>query len=147
MAGLVKDNLAPDVPFAFESNRWYKVQIVCKDNLIQCFVNDKLVQQASMRPIPSLVVVTTRDEKNKQFIIKVVNTTRHPEKTQLNVNGGSFGSEAEVTELSGEPESENFFSTPNKVSPVKKKVGFAIGGPVVYEFPPSSLTILRIKFD
>lgn len=147
MAGLVKDNLAPDVPFAFESNRWYKVQIICKDNLIQCFVNDKLVQQASMRPIPSLVVVTTRDEKNKQFIIKVVNTTRHPEKTQLNVNGGSFGSEAEVTELSGEPESVNLFSTPNKVSPIKKKVGFAIGGPVVYEFPPSSLTILRIKFD
>lgn len=147
LAGLVKDNLVQDVPFAFESNQWYKVHIVCKDDKIQCFINDKLIQQASMRPIPSLVAVTTRDEKNKQLIIKVVNTTRHPEKTQLNVNGGSLGSNAEVTELSGEPESGNLFSDPNKVSPVKKKVGFAIGGPVIYEFPPSSLTILRIKFD
>ena len=147
MAGFVKDKLTEDVPFSFVSNQWYKVSVTCKDDIISCYVDDKLVQQANLRPIPSLVVVTTRDDKNKQLIIKVVNTTRHPEKTQLNINGISVGLNAEIIELAGDPEIGNNFSSPENIIPVKKTTGFSLQGPMVYEFPPNSLTIMRLKFD
>ncbi len=147
MAGFVKDKLTEDVPFSFVSNQWYKVSVTCKDDIISCYVDDKLVQQANLRPIPSLVVATTRDDKNKQLILKVVNTTRHPEKTQLNINGISVGLNAEIIELAGDPEIGNNFSSPDNIIPVKKTTGFSLQGPMVYEFPPNSLTIMRLKFD
>ena len=33
------------------------------------------------------------------------------------------------------------------IIPVKKTTGFSLQGPMVYEFPPNSLTIMRLKFD
>lgn len=146
-AGAVTDSLASPKPFAFESNRWYTVKMTCKDEQIRCYVDDSLVHEAVLSPLPSLVSVATLDRTTHTLLLKVVNTTQHAEKTELNINGASVKNEVEVLELKGLPNAHNTFSNPETVVPVKKQLSFSLSGPMVYSFPPNSITILRLAVN
>ena len=74
-AGGVLDSLGVSVPFPFESNRWYTVRLVCERERIQCYVDGELTHDVQMRPLPSLVSVSTIDEAKQLLYVKVVNTT------------------------------------------------------------------------
>lgn len=146
-AGGVRDTLNAPVPYAFQNNEWYHVKMVCKDDMISCYVNDSLIHEATLEPLPSLVSVATLDKENHTILLKVVNTTAHEEKTELQIKGHSVKGTAEVIQLSGNPESRNTFSQPDKIRPETKQVSFALGGPMVYDFPPNSITILKLVID
>lgn len=146
-AGGVKDTLKSPVPFPFESNRWYSVRMVCKDEYIQCYVDDILIHEVVIPPLPSLVCVATMDKKNNTLLLKVVNTTQHEEKTELDIEGLSIKHDAEVLQLTGDPESRNTFLHPEVITPKQKKISFSLSGPMIYNFPPNSITILTLTID
>lgn len=146
-AGGVRDSLRMPVPYPFHSNRWYNVKMDCKEDLIRCFVNDTLVHEISLPSIPSLVSTVALDKTNQVLILKVVNTTQHEEKTELQLGGFSVKNEVELIELKGESEVCNTYEEPYTIIPVKKSFLFAMNGPKVYKFPPNSITIMKLKIE
>lgn len=146
-AGGVKDTLRTPINLPFESNKWYTIRVACKDESIRCYVNDSLIHEVVVRPLPSLVAVATLDKETNTILLKVVNTTMHAEKTALDVQGVSVSSTSDILELSGSPEARNTFIKPKAVIPVDKQITFSLGGPMVYSFPPNSITIMKLKVD
>jgi len=146
-AGGVRDSLRMPVPYPFHSNRWYNVKMDCKEDLIRCFVNDTLVHEISLPSIPSLVSTVALDKTNQVLILKVVNTTQHEEKTELQLGGFSVKNEVELIELKGESEVCNTYEEPYTIIPVKKSFLFAMNGPKLYKFPPNSITIMKLKIE
>ena len=100
-----------------------------------------------MRPIPSLVSVATLDKENRVIYLKVVNTTRHEEKTSLRIEGVNIRNQAELIQLRGEPEARNTFENPGAVTPVTEPIVFPMSGPFIYNFPPNSVTILKLYME
>ena len=146
-SGNVTDTLATTVKQPLVNNTDYDVRIRCQKDSIFCYVNEVLVQKAGMRPYPSLASVATLDKKNNCLYLKVVNTTRHEEKAELNIQGLSVEDAVDIIELAGEPETSNTFEKPDRIKPEKKKTTFTMGIPKTYKFPPSSITIMRFKIE
>ena len=145
--GGVKDSLVSPVRFPFESNRWYTVRMTCEYERVRCYVDGVLLHEVDMRPIPSLVSVATLDKENRVIYLKVVNTTRHEEKTSLRIEGVNIRNEAELIQLRGEPEARNTFENPGAVTPVTEPIVFPMSGPLIYNFPPNSVTILKLYME
>lgn len=146
-SGAVRDTLRSPRSYSFESNRWYDLKIVCNDETISCYVDNEQVHQVELPPLPSLVSVATLDKENNTILLKVVNTTQHEEKTALDVLGVNVRNDAEVIQLTGEPLGRNTFAEPEKVVPLQKSTTFSLGGPMVYSFPPNSITIMKLQID
>ena len=79
--------------------------------------------------------------------MKVVNTTQHEEKTELDFRGLPVLDEAEIIELAGDMESQNTFAQPTRIRPVRRTHVFPMGAPKIYPFPPASVTILKFKLN
>ena len=146
-AGGVRDTLRAPVLYPFESNRWYNVKIVCKGEQIGCFVNDTLIHEAILPSIPSLVSTAALDKENHTIILKVVNTTQHEEKTELDLQGVSVENTVEIIQLAGDPEARNTYDKPHVIEPETKEVSFSLSGPKIYNFPPNSITIMKWKIN
>lgn len=146
-AGTIKDTLATPKRFPFESHREYRVSLKVTDDLLQCHINDELIYEVQMKPLPSLVSVATLDEEQQLLYLKVVNTTHHDEITELKINGVNTKNEIEVIEIKGKPGDKNTFEMPDLVNPVTKTHTFTIGMPMIYHFPPNSISLLKIELD
>lgn len=146
-SGNVRDTLSSEKPFAIENNRWYSVQITCREERVQCSVDGQPVFDASMRKIPSLAMVATLDTLENEVILKVINTTWHEEITDLEMLGGTFRNDISVIEMAASPDVRNTLDNPTKVVPVVKSYSFPMGGPKIYHFPPHSVSILRLKLE
>lgn len=144
-SGEVTYALTEAKPYPLAMNTWYDVKVVCQDDTVACYVNDSLLHRAVMEPLPALVSVVTRDKANNTLILKVVNTTCHPEKTSIQINGAAVDSEAEVIELTGEPTDKNTLDNPACVVPRRKTVSLTAAGTFLYNFPPSSVTVLKVR--
>ncbi|WP_303025959.1 alpha-L-arabinofuranosidase C-terminal domain-containing protein, partial [uncultured Parabacteroides sp.] len=145
--GGVRDTLCTPVPYPFQSNRWYNVKIACKGEQIGYFVNDTLVHEAILPGIPSLISTATLNKETHTIILKVINTTQHEEKTELDLQGVSIKNTAEIIQLAGDPEARNTYSKPDAIVPETKEISFSLSGPRVYNFPPNSITIMKLKID
>lgn len=144
-SGNVTDSLSTSSALSLLNNRTYGVKIECSMDSVYCYVDGSLVQKGGMRSYPSLSSVTTIDYTKGYLYLKVVNTTQHEEKTELDIHGISVDNKAEIIELAGEMESTNTFEQPDRIKPQMKEVSFMIGIPKVYKFPPSSITIMKFK--
>lgn len=146
-AGSVRDTLRTPVSYPFYSNRWYNVKISCKGEQIACFVNDTLVHKVKLPGIPSLVSTAALDKETHTIVLKVINTTQHEEKTELNLQGFSINNTAEIIQLTGDPETCNTYEKPDAVVPEIKEITFSLSGSKIYNFPPNSITIMKLKID
>lgn len=146
-AGGVRDSLVAPKEFAFQNNQWYRVRLVCKNEQIRCYVDDVLIHESDMKPLPSLVALATWDKEENALFLKVVNTTQHEEKTELTINGLSFKSNVELIQLTGAPDARNTFDYPDLIQPRKEVISFSLSGPMVYDFPPNSITIIKLMID
>lgn len=145
--GSVKDTLAAPVHFPFVSHQEYRVSLKATDDLIQCRIDGELLYEVRLKPLPSLVSIATLDEENELLFLKVVNTTNHEERTELDFHGVSIKNEIEIIEIAGSPEQKNTFEQPNLIQPVVKSHTFQLGMPMVYRFPPNSISLIKIELD
>jgi alpha-L-arabinofuranosidase len=91
-----------------------------------------------------LYASATRDNASGEIILKVVNGDSSPADVQLNLSGTGAISSAKITVLAGEPDDENSFADPQKISP--KESALEISGPEFqHEFPANSFTVIRLK--
>jgi alpha-L-arabinofuranosidase len=130
-----------------ETGRWYDVRLELKGQRIKCWLDDRLMHDYEGTSNPTRIVYAsaTRDEKNNDLILKVVNTAATPTEVELNLNGAAkLAGPAQAVVLSSDsPRDENSIDEPTKVSP--KTTTLNPDGPkFTHAFPGNSLTVLRI---
>ncbi len=92
-----------------------------------------------------LFASATRDLASGEIILKVVNGDSVPAGVRLNLAGlGNVSGDAKLTVLAGEPNDENSFAEPQKISPKQSALKIS-GAEFQHEFPANSFTVLRVK--
>jgi alpha-L-arabinofuranosidase len=142
-----KSRVGHGVTGRIETDRWYDIRIDVTGQRIQCWLDGELIHDVKdeIKPIPTMVAVAGRDEASGQWVVKVVNYSVEARSTKItleNVGEGSFAGEV-ITLVSGSLLDENTFEQPEKVSAQSQAFG-PVEAEFDYEFPPYSLTILRL---
>jgi alpha-L-arabinofuranosidase len=141
---------SPDkgAPVTVEAGRWYDIRVEVEGKKVRCFLDDKLVSEGTSPPAAPLGPVfagASRVEGTGEVVLKVVNTSSDAQKLQVDLQGVqevAKGATAEV--LSGQPGDVNTLTEPKKVAPRRVKIEEA-GPKFVHEFPPYSVSVIRLK--
>jgi len=95
---------------------------------------------------PGLYVTASRDEKAGEVILKVVNSAEKLIAADVQIKGaGRVASQGTMIVLAGgRLTDENSIAEPRKIAPVTSSLK-GLAGEFKHTFPPSSLTVLRLK--
>jgi alpha-L-arabinofuranosidase len=137
-----------NVPGSMEANRWYNVKVEVIGTMVKAYLDGKLVQEMSddNTNIKALCVSAAKDEHSGDIILKVVNTSSEPVKTQVNLLGTEklTGKGKAIVLTSASPLDENTLDAPTKVSPKTESVKFS-GAKIDRTFHGNSLTVIRLE--
>ena len=131
---------------SIETGRWYDIRVELKGSNIKCYLDNKLIHDLKTPGIKSIYASASREDKNGEIILKVVNVAENAQAAEISLNGaGKLGATAKAIVLTSESSTdENTLAEPNKVVPVTKTV--EVSGPTLRQsFPGNSVTVLRIK--
>lgn len=128
-----------------EPNRWYDIRVQLAGRRIRCWLDGKLVHDETAATLEQFCALAGRDEDTGDLVLKVINTSAEPVAATLNIRGADrIGPEAGLTVLkSDRPDDNNTLDNPARVVPVAGKI--AAGPRFTHEFPPYSLSIIRLK--
>ena len=130
-----------------EPDRWYDIRIEVGATHIRCLLDGQVVHDEDI-PGASLVAAMA-GRKGDNLLIKVVNASGESQQAKVRLDGGARlerrGSAVVLTD--GNDSAENTLDEPQKVAPRKKSVTVSGSGKFDYEFPPYSLTILKLKAE
>jgi alpha-L-arabinofuranosidase len=140
-----KGGFGQHVPGQIETGRWYDIRIELSGPRVRCYLDGKLIHDASHWQVNPLHVAASRVQATGEVILKVVNASRAIHETRIDLKGvQGIAPEARAIVLtSANAEDENSLSEPTKVSPQTKHV--AAGPSFRYTFPGNSVTVLRIQ--
>jgi alpha-L-arabinofuranosidase len=134
------------IPGKIETGRWYDIRIELHGQQIKCYLDGKLVQEATRTTPPSLFAVAGRDEKTGETVLKVVNASGQPLGTAVELRGAKEAAvKGKAITLTGAgPLEENSFATPDKIAPREEALK-ASAPTFTRTFPAHSVTVLRLK--
>jgi alpha-L-arabinofuranosidase len=129
-----------------EEGRWYDIKIEVNDRNVRCYLDGQLVKEATLPRVDTVLAIAGKDEKTGEIVLKVVNSSPERAPMSIGVNGVTkISPKAGVIVLSSaDPKDENTFEMPAKIIPVMKTINGA-GANFTHEFPPYSLSIIRLK--
>lgn len=138
---------SPRSDFTVETGRWYDIRVEAKGNQAKCFVDGKLVAEATLPKSKNTGVyaVSGLNEAKDELIMKIVNTADQPCDATINLAGATnVAAEATTTVLTSENGlDENTLDEPEKVKPVSSS--FKVTSPTFKRtLPAKSLTIIRV---
>ena len=142
-----KGPLGNDVPGSIETGRWYDIRIELKGERIRCYLDGKLIHDASYTPSATqpVHVVASRIDTTGEIVLKLVNVWTAPIEAQIELKGvGKLDSKAAAVVLAGDPADENSVAEPTRIVPVTQTVE-GVGPSFRHTLPAHSLTILRLK--
>jgi len=143
-----KSHMGADVTGKIETGRWYDIRIELKGRAVKCFLDGKLVHDATYPPPPSPLYAVAGRAGPGEVILKVVNVSGEPQETAIELAGakkvGPAG--AAIVLASASPQDENTLEQPMKVAPVTEKLQGA-AAQFKRTFPPWSVTVLRLKAE
>src|SRR4029077_10634329 len=94
-----------------ESNRWYDLRVEVKGSDIKCFMDNKLITEATDEPVttPGPIFASCNvDDSSGDIILKVVNTFDTPQALQILLPGAKTVDKNAVSDvLTGELEDVN----------------------------------------
>ena len=125
--------------FSF-NDQMNRASIECKNEKIECYLNEILVHTYKFPALPSLVAVTTRAKNPHHLTLQVVNTSRHEEKTKLEFTGLSVKDEVAIEALVAPLHIETKLDIKMKRSTFKLSTTDHN-----YKFPPRSITWMRFE--
>ena len=140
--------LGSSVDFKVTTGKWYDIRVEVKGRHIGCFIDDKMIAEATSRPQSAqtpLYATASYADDTHEVILKVVNLGRDEVDATLNLQGaGSIDPNGKAWVLAGEPKDANTVEEPTKVAP-KEEVVTGASASFKRTFPPHSLTLMRIK--
>ena len=143
-----KEPLGPSAPVTVETNRWYDIKIEVEGQHIRCYMDGKLITEATDRPpYPKTPIFATASRENGSgdVILKVVNTAADPQPLGIDLQGVSnIGKTATGQVLAGQPGDVNTIDDPMKIAPKPITIKNA-GKTFTQEFPPHSVSVIRLK--
>jgi alpha-L-arabinofuranosidase len=127
-----------------ESDRWYDIKIELTGNRIRCYLDGKLLHDAVSTPPETFFVTAGRDESRDELVIKAINTDGEPQTAELVIDGApAIAREASAFVLAAESlEDNNSLDEPERVIPKERRV--SVSSKFEHEFPPYSLTVIRL---
>ncbi|BCM93670.1 extracellular exo-alpha-L-arabinofuranosidase [Abditibacteriota bacterium] len=131
-----------------ETGRWYDIRIEVKGRQIRGYLDDKLVVDVQ-EPVPPVISPiyggASRDSKNGDIILKIVNVGEAPHAVQIDLQGaGRVNKTAMGQFLVGAPGDVNTIEQPTKIVPQTLTLK-AVGQKFTHEFPANSVSVFRIK--
>jgi len=130
-----------------EIGRWYDIKIEIIGNSVKGYLDGKLVQQVFATDLitKSICVSAARDDKSGDIILKVVNTSANPVKSEIGINGAVNLAEIgkAIVLSSASPLDENTLEEPTKVSPKTEEIKLS-GSVIKRTFVGNSLTVIRL---
>ncbi len=130
-----------------QTGRWYDIRVEVQGRNIKCFLDDKLVTQATDDPIAppnALYATASKVDGTGEIILKVVNMLDTPATVQINLQGiKDIDPSATGQVISGQPQDINSIAEPEKIVPHPVTITNA-AAQFSHEFPACSVTILRL---
>ena len=143
-----KSEIGTSTPFTAEADKWYDVRVELQGRDIKCYVDDKLVAEATDKPAapaPALFAAASRVDETGEVILKVVNSVDAAQQVEINLRGVTeVAKEASAELLTGRPTDMNTVEEPTKVAPKDAPITDA-AATFVHEFPAYSVSVIRFK--
>jgi alpha-L-arabinofuranosidase len=130
-----------------EAKKWYDVEIQVEGNRIRAYLDGELIHDVTDGANAGQIFTSaTEEETTGEIIVKVVNTSKEAQKTQVKVNGTDYiHSEAKAIVLQSDSLSaENSFANKTNIKPVETKLT-GLGTSFQHEFPAQSVTVIRLQ--
>ena len=135
-------------PSHIETGRWYDLKVQVRGNSIRCWLDGKLVHDLTepSASTHSIYASATRDDKDGDIILKVVNAAEVPLETTIHLHGirSLTGSGKAIVLTGNSPWEENSLDDPQKISPRPESFSFQ-GTELRRNFPGTSVTVLRLN--
>ncbi|HEV2436757.1 MAG TPA: alpha-L-arabinofuranosidase C-terminal domain-containing protein, partial [Verrucomicrobiae bacterium] len=115
-------------PSHIETGRWYDLKVQVRGDRIRCWLDGRLVHDLTQpgRITHPLYASATRDDKNGDVILKVVNAAGVPVRTTIDLPGATSltGSGEAMVLTASSPWEENSLEDPTNVSPRTEAVSY-----------------------
>ncbi len=134
-----------------EAGIWYDIEIRIKDNMATLILGGKTIHKFQIPCRGShekIYASVSKDIKNQNLIVKVVNISDVSENVEIDIKGlGVKPGEIQTLCLTSEDEwDENTLEDPVKIVPVKGTSEIK-GSNFSYQFSANSFTVLRIPYS
>ena len=129
-----------------ENDRWYDIKIALNGDRIRCYLDGDLIHDTTAPSVQKFFAVAGRDNDTGDIIFKAINVSDDPVSATFKLLGLEAAPRtAALTILeSANLSDNNSLEQPSKVTP--KESPLANPGPEFsHQFPPRSLSILRLK--
>ncbi len=137
--------VSPETGGRIETGRWYDVKLVVRRDAAEGYLDGKPVAALRGAAGVRFYAGAGLDRKAGEIVLKVVNAEERPMAATVTLkNAAGIEAAGRVITLAGNPREENDVDRPDRIAPVEAP--FAGVRPAFERtFPPSSLTVLRIK--
>jgi alpha-L-arabinofuranosidase len=139
--------LGASAPVTIDTDRWYDVRIELKGADIKCYLDDKLITEATdtpPAPVPAIYACASRVDSTGQVILKVVNSSPNAQTLQVNLTGATdVSKDGHLIVITGKPQDVNSIDQPTKISPRELDIHDA-GTSFAQEFPSYSVSVLKL---
>ena len=139
-----KRPLGESVSGHIETGRWYDIRIELSGPRIRCYLDGRLVHDATHLQMKPLCAVASRANATGEVILKVANAWQGPCATEIELAGlARLPGTAQATVLtSANADDENSLDEPTKVAPRTQSI--PAGAKFRHTFPANSVTVIRI---
>jgi alpha-N-arabinofuranosidase len=141
-----KEEFGPASAVTIDPNRWYDIRIGVKGRDIKCYLDGKLITEATDTPLPppaAVYAAASRVGSSGQVILKVVNASSTPQRIQIDLHGATeVERSASLQVLAGQPKDVNTIEEPRKIFPQSADIDDA-GPSFLHEFPAYSISVFR----
>jgi len=140
-----RSEIGTSVPVTVQANRWYNIRIEISGSDIKCYLDDKLVQEATEPPAAppqSIYATASRVDSTGQVIVKVANVSGSPQAMEMDLQGLGAIKSADADVMTGQPADQNSLANPSTVAPAHVELPDASAG-FTHEFPAYSISAMR----
>jgi len=140
-----QNSVGRHVPGSVEIDRWCDIKVQLEGPRIRCYLDGKLIHDETVTIPQRFFVSAGRDEPSGDLIIKAINATAEPMSATVNIAGAKqIALGANLTVLKSERGSDNnSLEIPKMITPVSSVMPVS-GNTLTHEFPPYSLSIMRL---
>jgi alpha-L-arabinofuranosidase len=138
--------MTPPAAISIEQGKWYNLRVEVKGWDVRCFIDDRLIAQATESPAtpPTLFASADLFDQTGQVSLKVVNVLDTPQRIRIRLDGAAAVSNtAHLETLAGNRDDVNTVQEPTKVA-IKEETITSAAAEFVHELPARSVSVMRL---